>query len=247
MRVFVINLDADKERLADIGSQLRSQGVDYERVPAVYGRDLAEDAKRDAVASFRSWCAIGRRLRDGEIGCAMSHYGVFRKMAEAGVEGEGTCFCVLEDDAMLSPDFKRILDYVDGRIVRSRPQVVLLSCHAAAEMPKGDAREASLQRSRGDRFAEAYVITANAASAILHENWPLQVPCDYWERWARDGTIELFHAFPTCASQNRAKYGSKTIQGAGMAVSDYPLPKYVLHKAMRAIGKTIDGIIRLMR
>lgn len=44
MKIFYINLDKDTERYESMERQLSSQGLNYERIPAVSGREISKEA-----------------------------------------------------------------------------------------------------------------------------------------------------------------------------------------------------------
>ena len=125
MKVFLINLDVDKKRLAVADAQLRQLGVEYERIPAVYGKALSEAERRVAVNRFRWWCAIGRPILPGEIGCALSHYHIYRRLIDESIPYA----CILEDDVVLEREFKDQLAFVESRLSPKDPDVILLSNH----------------------------------------------------------------------------------------------------------------------
>ena len=87
MKVFLINLDRDQERLKAADAQLKALGVEYEWIPAVYGKSLSQEEKQRKVNRFRWWCAVGRSMTDGELGCALSHAAVYRWMGLNMTEG----------------------------------------------------------------------------------------------------------------------------------------------------------------
>lgn len=60
--------------------QFDAFGIIAERVEAVDGRAMAPMEREKAVSRFRWWCANGYRARDGEIGCALSHQSIYRRM-----------------------------------------------------------------------------------------------------------------------------------------------------------------------
>ena len=60
MKVYLINLDSETERLAAADAQLKRLGVEYERFPAVRGSALTKGERDVAVNGFRWWCAVGR-------------------------------------------------------------------------------------------------------------------------------------------------------------------------------------------
>ena len=230
MKTFVVNLDKDKERMLSVDMQLRRLGVDYERVSAVYARDLTKTEMDSAVNRFRWWCAIGRPIVPAEIGCALSHYGIYRAMKP------GESVCILEDDVILDKDFVCRKKEVESFIDYSKPQVVMFSSHNCKRNGCG------IVRSHSAICTDAYAITQPAAMALLKANMPMQVPCDHWWRWERKGIIELYHALPTTVSQDQLQFGTST-QANAKSVSDFPPIKWILHKCKRMIGKSIDMIL----
>lgn len=230
MKVFVLNLDRDKERLEAVDKQLRRLGVEYERITAVYGKSLSAAEKNSKINRFRWWCAVGRPYMPGEVGCALSHFKAW--------ESCETAVCVLEDDVILALEFPAVLERVGKWISPAKPQVVLLSNHSG-ETGKG------VCRSSGDMYAEGYVINLAAIKALRACNDPLQTPCDWWGRWARRGVIELYHAFPTVCSQNQSQYESGTVQPGCLRVSELSLLAFAWHKLKRLIGKVLDRILPL--
>ena len=235
MKVYLINLDSETERLAAADAQLKRFGVEYRRFPAVRGSSLAKGERDAAVNYFRWWCAVGRPCRVGEIGCALSHYGIYRGMLERPA-------CILEDDVVLDDRFPSVLNKVEKFVDANRSQVVLLSNHKAK---RGGVEGVAIVPAQADMYAEGYVITPKAAQALLRANLPMQCPCDWWGRWARRGIIELYHAFPTVCSQNQAQYASGTVGVGCFKVSELNRFRWLMHKGKRLIGKIIDGILPL--
>lgn len=232
MKVLVINLDKEKDRMASIDAQLKRLGVLYERVSGVYAKEMLESERNNAVNRFRWWCAVGRPVVPAEIGCALSHYNVYRSMRT------GEAVCILEDDVMLKDDFPCRLKEVEAFVDARKPQVIMLSSHNRHRSGCG------IIRSKSAMCTDAYVITQPAAMAFLKANLPMQVPCDHWWRWERKGLVELYHALPTTVSQDQAQFGTST-QANADDVSKYPPLKWCLHKAKRLVGKTIDSVLMM--
>lgn len=233
MRVYLINLEKDKNRLIASTKQLDAYGISFERFPAVYGKALSKAELRRAVNGFRWWCAVGRPCRIGEIGCALSHYGIYRQMVDRPV-------CVLEDDVLLDGRFNAVLEHVEKFVDFDKSQVVLLSNHSKTCYYNDGF---SIVPARSDMYAEGYVITPKAAQALLKANFPMQCPCDWWGRWVRRGLIELYHAFPTVCSQDQSQYESGTVDSNAFNVENLSLPRFCLHKFLRLIGKTLDRLL----
>ena len=230
MKVFVINLDKDKDRMVSVDAQLRRLGIEYERVSGVYAKEMPVSELQEMFNRFRWWCAIGRPIVPAEIGCALSHYNIYRSMKY------GEAVCILEDDVILTDDFTVRLKEIESFVDVRKPQVIMLSSHNRPRSGTG------IVRSRSAMCTDAYVITQPAAKALIKANLPMQVPCDHWWRWERKGLIELYHALPTTVSQNQSQFGTST-QANADDVSKYPPLKWCMHKAKRIVGKMIDGLL----
>ena len=246
MKIFLINLDKNIDRMELSKKQLDAMGVDYERVSAVYGKELSFDERRRAVNRFRCWCAHTLRMRDGEIGCALSHYGIYRRMIDENIPYA----CILEDDNFYCKGFVAILKYIESKINLDLPEVILLS-NGSAKAPKS--KEFVIEECIYDSGTYAYVLTNIAARNLLLENYPMHVPCDEWRRWVRRGAIRLYHAFPTVVMQmnyamrlkgeSNIYYKSDVADDNMIIVVRLPVLKRFFFKAKRAIGLSIDRLI----
>lgn len=233
MKVFLINLDRDKERFAFVDGQLKRLNVDYERVSGVDAKSLSPAERAKAFSPFRWWCTMGRPVADGEIGCALSHYAIYRRMADD--EALAYC-CILEDDVELSSQLISTLCTVERWIDPAKPQVVLLNDHQNkyGDLPSG------IHRSRfGGTCTDGYVLTRVAAKNLLEANLPIIVPCDTWWRWVRQGRMELFHAVPAVVRQRQDVFGSMTLENR-VDVAKFPLFLRLIHKVKRGLGKAMD-------
>jgi glycosyl transferase family 25 len=233
MKVYLINLDKDIERLSAAKAQFKRLGITYERISAVYGKDLNLTERDNAVNKFRWWCAVGRPVRIGEIGCALSHYSIYKQMRDVP-------FCILEDDVILDSRFMEVLDYIEDQIDLTKSQVFLLSNHSKDISVDNNIH---IEPAKRDMYTEGYVITPKAAKALLKANLPLQCPCDWWGRWVKQGIIELYHAFPTVCSQDQSQYVSGTVDSRCFKVDDLGFMAYWFHKLKRLVGKVIDGAL----
>lgn len=89
--LFVINLDADHERISTLRCALEvKQGFDIVRVSGVPGKELPFTA-REALSFDKAWA-----VRRGEIGCFLSHV----KAWECVASTESPFSVVLEDDCV---------------------------------------------------------------------------------------------------------------------------------------------------
>jgi glycosyl transferase family 25 len=103
-----INLDRSFDRRERMEAQLCAAGLNAARISASDG----SARERPAIAyraEWRRW--IGGQLSWGEIGCAESH----RRALRAFVSSGASFGVVLEDDAVLAPEFRAVVDHLIQR------------------------------------------------------------------------------------------------------------------------------------
>ena len=97
MKVLLINLDQSQDRLAQQQAQFKDLELEFERLSAISIHDFSEDDyKRMAFGGQRP-------MKQSELACFLSH----KKAWDYIVEHNEPCV-VLEDDAILVKDFKKI-------------------------------------------------------------------------------------------------------------------------------------------
>lgn len=110
-KIYLINLEKDKERLAFMEKQFLDLGLDFERVPAIYGKDLSQNEIEKYYDKEKSIKLNGKELTLGELGCAISHQNVYKKFLNDRKGNLNLKYCVvLEDDVKLPENFKEILE-----------------------------------------------------------------------------------------------------------------------------------------
>ncbi|MBR3085715.1 MAG: glycosyltransferase family 25 protein [Kiritimatiellae bacterium] len=170
MRAFYINLDRRPERRAFMERQFERLGLECERVEGGDGRAMPEAEREKAVSRFRWWCARGYRARDGEIGCALSHQSVYRRMVAEKIPFA----CILEDDIELSGRFPEMLDAArDFLNAGAAPKVLLIAPYGGRAEPGPADAPFSFSQVRDASAASAYVLNAEAAGRLLEVNTPL--------------------------------------------------------------------------
>ena len=103
-KVFVINLDKDKERLLEMDKQLRQAKIPYQRFPAILGSEVSNDPRLTTFCS--NFCA------DGMKGCALSHHTLW----ERAIANEYKTVMILEDDVEIPADINEKLDSLFLRV-----------------------------------------------------------------------------------------------------------------------------------
>lgn len=92
-KVYVINLEKDKERLKEFDTQMSKNRIKYERFNAIVGSKVLKD---DRLTNYcNTFCT------DGMKGCALSHRTIWDSMVKNGYRNVMIC----EDDAMIPESF----------------------------------------------------------------------------------------------------------------------------------------------
>ena len=94
-KVYVINLEKDKERLQSIDKQMKKNNVQYERFNAILGSKVLNDDR------FTDLCK--NICTDGAKGCALSHHSIW----EDALKNNYQNILICEDDAMIPDTFDR--------------------------------------------------------------------------------------------------------------------------------------------
>lgn len=174
MKVFVINLARSPERRASMEQQLSLLNLDYEIVEAVDGSQLSYT---DIMKETRP---LNYALSCGEVGCALSHINIYRRIAAEGIP----LALILEDDALLNCESVVVMSEVEKRNIQFPTVTLLTETSQYIDKPafslsisKGrniyDVLEAS--RSHG------YIINQSAASKLIEFLYPVWMVADRWQ------------------------------------------------------------------
>ena len=247
MRVFVINLARRRERMEFMRSQFHRLNVDFERVEAIDGAALPASEIERSVNRFRWHCVQGYRARNGEIGCALSHQSIYRRMIDENI----ATACIVEDDVTLSPKFAEVAGEVGGFLSSAgdSPTVVLLSnSFQAVEDPSSG--KCQIYQVARENSACGCALNVAAAKRLLEINFPLKSTIDDWPRWRKRGGVSLYGTSPrVCLHEEYASapsnpaFASDTIDENTVFVKDLPPLRKLFHKAKRVVGWTIDAVL----
>lgn len=208
MKIFVINLERDVQRREFMAGQLARDQLTAEFVPAVYGASLSEE-ERARLYSDR-WAKIhrARSLVPAEIGCALSHLKVY----EAMVLHEVPWALVLEDDVVIPPEMKAVLENCQPFLNVATPTVILLSPAEGVESkganPVGTSHR--LLQFKSGYFTSSYLLNHAAALALGKELAPVSDVADCWKRLDGYKVIDLLVLSPTLIEQDQMAFGSST-------------------------------------
>ena len=195
MKAYLINLDRSPERLADADAELKSAGVSYERVKATDARLLTEGDIIRNCSRLRFFLAQARRVKIGEIACALSHQSCWRRLVESGEVRAA----VFEDDVAV--DGTRFAE-VTAMIAAEDdgvPRVWLLNHRNLVEDPgiRASVRLVDTPHNVHTCWGtESYVLNRSAAELLLRLCHPVRYIADAWSTYARRG-VDVRVVFPT--------------------------------------------------
>jgi glycosyl transferase family 25 len=206
--VYLINLDRSPERLMLMQEQFARLEIPFERIPAVDGRG--------ATADRHNW-RHHAPLRDGEVGCYLSHI----KALEAFLASGAACGLILEDDTVLGDGLLRILAVLQGR--RDWDLVKLYATHVSGVWPRRGLVRVAFRHGA----SAAYVVNRHAATRLLAGLLPITVPYDHaFDRaWTHGFKLRLWlpfpiarHAFPSTIGASSKKLHKPWYAQGGMVL-----------------------------
>lgn len=100
--IYIINLDANPDRLSKCSKRLARQNINFERVPGILGLNLTEEQVAQHYDDNLNKSEYYTQLTLGQIGCYYSHRKAWRKIAD----GDAPFGIVMEDDFLLLSDLK---------------------------------------------------------------------------------------------------------------------------------------------
>ena len=207
--VFVVNLAGETARWARIAGNLGESGLSwFQRFEAVDGRLLPEGIVLESVDRdfFTRW--YGRPPSAGEVGCTLSHLGVYERVLEM----QAQFALVLEDDALVMPEVASLLEekVLHQWMASDCPKVLLLSA-ADRFLRRGgftfNARHRA-HRVRNAWLAHGYLINCAAARLLLARQRPIRFLVDDWLDLDMVFGLRVYCLQPPCIRLHRTSTAS---------------------------------------
>jgi glycosyl transferase family 25 len=248
---FVINLERDITRRRHMQEALGSLGITPQFVTAVDGHRMSE-RDRSVCDRARSLAIYGREMMDTEIACHLSHYRLYQRMVDEGIDTA----LIMEDDVYVErmlPSVVRDLlqcrnaDWLVVRLDSKRaelhdPPSAKFRGTRVADLPGG----ASLYRLRTHVLGVgAYLVRRHGAERLLNYGKRVFLPIDqamdrYWE----NGIVPfIVRPFPV---QQREEFGSSTGLRPALPRRRQPFPlrsRMRLQRAMDSISKRVFSLV----
>lgn len=168
-----------KERMIE---RFAKWGLQPNFFDAIMGNELSKEQLQKLSASEGL-------LTLGEIGCALSHLGVYRKL----LDSREPCVYVFEDDAQITDEFMELQPKIQKFMEEQTKPTVLVLC--AINGRKRACRKlsptVSIMRSLAGTGAYAYVVNRKAAQNLLKAQTPVKIELDAWAIYQKMGFIQL--------------------------------------------------------
>lgn len=240
MNIFVINLKKNIERKEFIQEQFNKIEVAFNFFPAIFGKSLTKhqlDESYNHKKAIRHQC---RSLVPAEIGCALSHIGIYKKIIEERIEFA----CILEDDVILPENFKEILEEIKESINNHNPEVILLSPAKTGKFKWKLKSGYEIRKFKNGFYTSSYIVNYLGAKALLKEMYPINDVADCWLRLSWHKVVDINVVVPALVTQDQEKFGSSTTVDINQN-NQYSLSKKIKFKLCRALWLSFDYVLAI--
>ncbi|EMB19823.1 hypothetical protein HMPREF9723_02520 [Treponema denticola OTK] len=188
MQTFVLNLEHNTERKKYMQNLLNDIPIDYEFFPAVYGKSITNiEQFYDSILAEKK---AKRQLNVGEIGTAISHKNIYKKMIDENIEQA----LILEDDVTFLDGFIDVYKKIEKINVGNK--IILLGTIVKKKIKKIWKKKLTSEHSMYlvlNNYAGAYgyIIGLDAAKKIYYYNKKIFIEADKWKYYRRLSQIWL--------------------------------------------------------
>jgi glycosyl transferase family 25 len=200
MKIFVINLDREQQRLARIERVFAGLGLDFTMVSAIDRETLPADE----LHKWQSREAGVRHLRPGETACFLSHRECWRRI----VREDLPLAAVFEDDIHIGTDATAVLRSADwfpaeADIVKIETK---LEYARVDKSSVGDVGQRTMHRMRSKHAGAAgYILTRDCAEKLLGMSEIMSSPVDQFmfnTALPSSASLALFQLLPAVCVQD---------------------------------------------
>ncbi|AMM84959.1 glycosyltransferase family 25 protein [Martelella sp. AD-3] len=175
MKIYLLNLEDDRDRLAHATAVFAAKGLAFERLAAVDGRKMT-DVERSERLAFPA--AGSFDLSPSQVGCYLSHVHAWERFLET----DAALAAIFEDDVHLGEDIDRLFYAPEPWIPNDADIVKLETCLQKVPLPE-KAESAVLGRklvrlTGRHHGAAGYIVTRKGAEKLLANSRKLAVGVD---------------------------------------------------------------------
>lgn len=204
LKFFAINLERNENKKEHIINECLRHGIDVEIIKAIDGSVLSDDYMKSVVFDYPN-CSLTK----GEIGCALSHNFVYKKIIDENIN----LALIIEDDAILCDNINNIINEIDTIDNINTDCVYLLNkVHAYVENKKLNSINYDFFRVYDADCTHGYVINNKAAKKLLSNNYPVIFEADMWNLFNMWFGLKIYCAFPHVIETNDEDKRSSDIE-----------------------------------
>lgn len=211
--IYVVSLERSLDRRAHMKAQLDRLGLAFEWIAAVDGASLSSEDLRALAGpqAFETQPSIGRAMTTSEIGCALTHAEVWRRVANS----DAPAALVLEDDVDVH---QKLAAMVQRAAANAEHADVVLFGHHSSRQPwrpgePFDHVHGALTTLSGRAIGQchrmapiveyaqgayAYLVTPVGARKLLQLATPIRMPADTVTGYAATAGVRVFAVTPPC-------------------------------------------------
>jgi glycosyl transferase family 25 len=181
MNCFIINLPQDIERREFLVKDMEKFNLNFSIIEAVDGRTIPAAEIGKYYNNDKSIELFNREMTPGEIGCALSHNKIYKKIVSESIPSA----VILEDDiCIVDSEIGDLLSDLEKIYPAEIPVIVLLNFVERYVSNKDDIiinEKYTLHDSYRSISAASYFITKSAAEILSKNLFPVYVVADKWE------------------------------------------------------------------
>ena len=178
LQVYLVNLDKSTDRSENIKPLIENLHYPYERISAVYGKELSQDYIKSVTNPEKYKILMHNEIGVGTIGCFLSHIKLWTKF----LQSSHSYALVLEDDVEFEP---RKLNTLINLLINNSTDWDLVNIdvnrYGFAKPVKKLSRLFRLVQFRvrvGN--TSCYLINRKAAFSLLKRAFPIAMPVDHY-------------------------------------------------------------------
>jgi glycosyl transferase family 25 len=222
MKTFIVNLERDIEKKENMDFLCKNYSMVTIPIVATDGLSLDYKLIKNIYSSYLAQAVFGRELSLPEIGCALSHIEIYKRMIHDNIEHA----LILEDDVYFDQDLINI-----QKLIHKFPlnwDLILLGHHSAHSRIKESLVSLWYHKRLNNnyklvRFAEktygtyGYIISKSGATKLLKELSMIVKPIDHYT--GSDKLINLYGVSPACVHINDLFTNSSNITASRQVLS----------------------------
>lgn len=240
MNIFVINLKKDHERRESVVQQFKKLQITFSFISGILGKALTEEEIKESYNEKKTFRHLCRPLVLAEIGIALSHLSIYRKIVEENIQYA----CIFEDDVIIPENLGYILKNVESNLNNGIPEIVLLSPSNVKDKSVDIDSEYKISDFKSGVYASAYVINLLGAKALIKKLYPVSHVADCWTWLNSHKVVNIRAVVPSVVNQNQIEFGSSTTNDLRQNIR-CDLSKTYKYKFCRIFWKTIDFLTAL--